>query len=994
MKSRKLLLCTVVFSFLIFGWIDMVEAKSVFAIASHGNSKIKAYYIHDPAEPNGVLEYQATIAETENFGNGAGGLCLWPVKDRMFVTYEGTTVISWASIKNLNRNPATDEYATGITGGNGLGGMAVDEGLSRLYVISRGTDRLFAYDYDEYDNTLIPIALDETNDYVILEDIGINGGIDIALDENNNLMFVSDLSPTVRYYNTSTWQIEGNITLDRSAIGIGLDKTQGYLYAGFFTGTGGQNYLMRYDLDGDPNDPETYLEKNLGAPVMDIAVDEDTGYIYLTLKRIEGNRYGVVEVYDPTNWISTNPDSLILMDSESDNDFVSQGPGGITIGPSYKPPNIFLSKTDNIDDPNYCAAPGDMITYTICFAPGADPNVYYDVVVTDRLPPGVDFIYADPNTGYYTQRPVHTYTWEIGFVPGYDPNSPTDPNQCLDLYVLVNEGAEPLGELVNIAEIESENSYTKTEVRTPVCCWDGERIIYVDQNAEGAKAGTSWENAYRDLQDALTRAAADCGSEIWVAQGIYSPGNDENDSFVIPDGVEIYGGFNGTETMRKQRDYVNNETILSGYIREDIDYGYIVRNNKVATMGDNTVLDGFLVEEGNDCGIYGFNDDFTVCNCVVRNNEVHGFLCQNGNINLQWCVFKENVQSGIHHIGNGATIKISNCKVYKNLREGIYCNQSIPTILNTMIYDNGSDGSNYYGIKLYYPSDHSFIRNNTIAFNNNAGIYFAGEKKPTISNCILWGNNEQDDLVQMVNCNATFSCIHSPDDPEGVTPPDPNESGNICTYPEFADPNNFDYHLGSDSPCIDLGDLEGDYEGEKDIDDQRRVLHGGYDIRVDIGADEYCGGTDTNYADFNDDGYVDLFDYAELANAWLTEPNDLNPIYDLNDDEIVSLIDLSLFTDEWLWMACWNYQSTMMMSQGGGGGFDEMSSQTQITTATMPPPVEITVELVLEVIDQLQELWETNEKFRQVVTDEAWKESMEFLYQELERLSSQSQEKE
>jgi IS30 family transposase len=78
----------------------------------------------------------------------------------------------------------------------------------------------------------------------------------------------------------------------------------------------------------------------------------------------------------------------------------------------------------------------------------------------------------------------------------------------------------------------------------------------------------------------------------------------------------------------------------------------------------------------------------------------------------------------------------------------------------------------------------------------------------------------------------------------------------------------------------------------------------------------------------------------------------------------------------------------------GFGQYSAMQSQSTTTTATMPPPVEITVELVLEVIDQLQELWETNEKFRQVVTDEAWKESMEFLYQELERLSSQSQEKE
>jgi len=245
----------------------------------------------------------------------------------MFITYEGNTTIAWASIKNLSRNPATDQYATGITGGNGLGGMAVDENNSRLYVISRRTSRLFAFDYDIPGNTLDPVRLGETTDYVTLENL--TSGIDIALDETNQRLYVSDLTPTVRYYNTSTWQLEGSITLDQSAVGIGLDQTRNYLYAGYFAGYGGQNYLMRYDLTGDPNDPETYLEKNLDTPVMDIAVDEDTGYVYLTLKRIDGYRYGVVEVYDPTNWNSSNPNSLVFMDSKSDDDFVSQGPGGI-----------------------------------------------------------------------------------------------------------------------------------------------------------------------------------------------------------------------------------------------------------------------------------------------------------------------------------------------------------------------------------------------------------------------------------------------------------------------------------------------------------------------------------------------------------------------------------------------------------------------------------------------------------------------------------------
>jgi len=237
-----------------------------------------------------------------------------------------------------------------------------------------------------------------------------------------------------------------------------------------------------------------------------------------------------------------------------------------------------------------------VITYTIGYAPGAEDE--YNVVVTDRLPKGVDFVSADPNTGYYTEWPVHTYTWEIGFVPGHDPNNPSDPNQYLEITVRVKEGAEPLGTLVNIAEVESDDSYAKTEVRTPVYCRSGD-IIYVDILATGYDTGADWQNAYNDLWDALTRAAAGCGAEIWVAQGTYSPGNNTTDSFIIPDGVEVYGGFNGNEIARNQRDFVNNETILNGYIREDL-YEGIIRNEKVMTMGNDALIDGFVIEDGRE----------------------------------------------------------------------------------------------------------------------------------------------------------------------------------------------------------------------------------------------------------------------------------------------------------------------------------------------------------------------------------------------------------
>src|SRR5437867_4288640 len=73
-------------------------------------------------------------------------------------------------------------------------------------------------------------------------------------------------------------------------------------------------------------------------------------------------------------------------------------------------------------------------------------------------------------------------------------------------------------------------------------------ILYVKQNTSGANNGTSWANAYTDLQSAL--AVASSGDEVWVAAGTYKPGNIRDATFSPKNGVAMYGGFDGTETAR------------------------------------------------------------------------------------------------------------------------------------------------------------------------------------------------------------------------------------------------------------------------------------------------------------------------------------------------------------------------------------------------------------------------------------------------------------
>ena len=117
--------------------------------------------------------------------------------------------------------------------------------------------------------------------------------------------------------------------------------------------------------------------------------------------------------------------------------------------------------------------------------------------------------------------------------------------------------------------------------------------------------------------------------------------------------------------------------------------------------------------------------------------------------------------------------------------DGIYLEGSAGSITNSEVYDNGSDGNNYYGITLITTSSSVEVRNCTIVENDNKGIYRSGGSVVGVVNSIIRYNNDEGD--QMYGVGSYYNCcITDPNDLQGSSQADDN--WNITCAPGFAYP--------------------------------------------------------------------------------------------------------------------------------------------------------------------------------------------------------------
>ena len=168
----------------------------------------------------------------------------------------------------------------------------------------------------------------------------------------------------------------------------------------------------------------------------------------------------------------------------------------------------------------------------------------------------------------------------------------------------------------------------------------------------GSQNGKSWANAFIALQDAL--AAAQFGDTIWVAKGKYTPtySLDRTESFMLKDGVKVFGGFSGTENTHSERNTTLYPAVLSGDIGvpdNSSDNSYHVLRG--IGLSNTSELDGFVIQDANSytetppTAMDGYggglllegapgvaNSRPVIRNCIFRNNQaVYG-----GGIGITW----------------------------------------------------------------------------------------------------------------------------------------------------------------------------------------------------------------------------------------------------------------------------------------------------------------------------------------------------------------------
>ncbi len=313
--------------------------------------------------------------------------------------------------------------------------------------------------------------------------------------------------------------------------------------------------------------------------------------------------------------------------------------------------------------------------------------------------------------------------------------------------------------------------------------------LYVDDSAAGNHNGTSWADAFTDVQSALDAAEASGGTitEMWIAEGVYKPSKrvDEQDprsaTFMLVDGVALYGGFAGGETRLKDRPFA--PTVLSGnigQIGEETDNTAHVVTGLDLLSSDNRI-DGLIIRDGylalfsgevGGAGLKLLGSQMTLAHCTFEDNKAWGLGAGvykiDGDLRVTDCRFEANWADGDGFNGSGSglyneggTLAFNHCRLSNNY-SGLYGGGVCSIGHASLGFSHCEFSDNYAGTGAGFYDEGgtqttvdqcSFARNE--ADRDGGGIYSSSEKLIVENSAFVDGRAEFDGAIQVWRGGST-----------------------------------------------------------------------------------------------------------------------------------------------------------------------------------------------------------------------------------------------
>lgn len=261
--------------------------------------------------------------------------------------------------------------------------------------------------------------------------------------------------------------------------------------------------------------------------------------------------------------------------------------------------------------------------------------------------------------------------------------------------------------------------YTKEYV---VSLQESGSIIYVDKNAVGRNNGTSWDDAFINLDTALEYVSTIDDSvlqEVWITADEYEPILNSKNGFNIRSNLILRGGFKGTESASNDRlvnseNCLENHTVLKRQPLNSVEESLFYANeNFTGTF----TIDGFdidLEQTANET----FLDIIKVLNPID--------VTENNSLKINNCLFNIKTQD-------------STCRFYYSEKDPIITQTSTQVTNNVTIENTKITGTNTFGFSMLYHQGDVTIKNvkTNCLINARSNNY-------VIEDCIV--NNEMFDI--------------------------------------------------------------------------------------------------------------------------------------------------------------------------------------------------------------------------------------------------------